>query len=103
MTGTAIFLCSDIEARRSSSSSSGAIATRTCLPTSSGCCATCLRRTAARRSTPPERLAQVEAQGLERDFPALATIDKDDSPFVEITPMVRIRWSELKQRFRKRK
>jgi class 3 adenylate cyclase len=49
----------------------------------------------------PERIAQVEAEGLERDFPALAA--EDDSPFVEITPMVRIRWSELRKRFRKRK
>jgi class 3 adenylate cyclase len=50
----------------------------------------------------PERLAQVEADGLERDFPALAAIEKDESAFVEIQPMVRIQWSELMQRFRKK-
>jgi class 3 adenylate cyclase len=51
----------------------------------------------------PERIAQVEAEGLERNFPALAAIESDESPFVEITPMVRIRWSSLRERFRKRR
>jgi class 3 adenylate cyclase len=51
----------------------------------------------------PERIAQVEAPGLEQGFPALAAIEKGESPFVEIKPMVRIRWSELRQRLRKRK
>jgi class 3 adenylate cyclase len=50
----------------------------------------------------PERIAQVEADGLERDFPALTAIEKDESAFVEIQPMVRIQWSELKKRFRKK-
>ena len=51
----------------------------------------------------PERIAQIEAEGLERDFPALAAIEKDEPAFIEIKPMVRIRWSELRQRLRKRK
>jgi class 3 adenylate cyclase len=51
----------------------------------------------------PERLAQVEAEGLERNFPALAAIESNESPFVEITPMVRIRWSSLRERFLKRR
>jgi class 3 adenylate cyclase len=50
----------------------------------------------------PERIAQVEADSLERTFPALAAMEKGESPFVEIKPIVRIRWSELKQRFRKK-
>jgi class 3 adenylate cyclase len=51
----------------------------------------------------PERIAQVEAEGLERDFPSLAAIESNESPFVEITPMVRIRWSSLRERFPKRR
>ena len=36
------------------------------------------------------------------NFPALTGAENDEPPFVEITRMVRIRWSDLMQRFQRR-
>lgn len=49
----------------------------------------------------PERIAQVEAEGLESLFPAIGATDGDEPPFLKLSPLVRIRWDALARRLGK--
>lgn len=49
----------------------------------------------------PERISQVAAEGLERDFPAPPGLEERDRSFVQIAPLVRVRWSSLAGRIRR--
>lgn len=51
----------------------------------------------------PERIAQLEAEGLQREFPAVGGVERDEPPFVRFSPLVRVRWQALGRRLRKRR
>ena len=50
----------------------------------------------------PERVAQVAAEGLETDFPALDTVEEGDTAF-RLSPLLRIRWDVLGRRLRRKR